>query len=120
MLKLGQNPSAQASSAVTPASIFGPAIGFAIAHGRLPVFISEWASDSFPSAQVQAGFIRKMQAYVAANREIAAVLYWDSNGAHCRYQIDTNPASVAALAAMGHSPPLQGRLTTPAAARRSN
>jgi hypothetical protein len=113
-VKQGGNISAQASAAVTPAAIFGPAVSFAAAHGGLPVIISEWASDNPVSSSTQPGFIRQMQAYVAANPQIVAALYWDSDGAHCQYSINSNPASVAALAAMGQSAALQGRL--PAAA----
>jgi hypothetical protein len=114
LAKHGRNISAKATAQVTPAAIFGPAVSFAAAHGGLPVFLSEWASDNPVSSSTQPGFIRQMQAYVAANREIAAVLYWDSDGAHCQYSVNSNPASVAALATMGRSGALQGRLATPA------
>jgi hypothetical protein len=100
-----------ANAAVTPASIFDPAIRFAHVHGGLPVFISEWGSDLAP-AGAQSGFIRQMQAYVERNREIAAVLYWDS-GFACNYSVNGNPMAIAALAEMGHSAALQGRVTAP-------
>jgi hypothetical protein len=101
-----------ASNAVTPASIFDPAIRFAAAHGGLPVFISEWGSGLAPTGG-QSTFIRQMQAYVASNREIGAVMYWDS-GRRCSYRVNGNPMSIAALWDMGHSAALQGRVTAPA------
>lgn len=101
--------------AVTPASDFSPVLGFARAHGGLPVFVAEWGSDSTP-AGIQATFIREMASYVAANPAIAGALYWDLAGVHhhgagCSYIVDNHPASLAALAAMGHSPGMQGTVT---------
>lgn len=100
-----------ASGPVTPASIFDPAIRFAAAHGGLPVFISEWGSD-LAAAGGQSTFIGQMEAYVASNREIGAVMYWDS-GRHCSYRVNGNPVAVAALSNMGHSAALQGRIAAP-------
>jgi len=100
------------NDAVTPASIFDQAILFAHAHGGLSVFISEWGSDLWP-AGAQSGFIRQMQAYVEHNREIGAVMYWDS-GVSCNYRVNGNPLGIAALAEMGHAAALQGRVTAPA------
>ena len=100
------------NDAVTPASIFAPAIAFARAHGGLPVFISEWGSDPVP-AGAQPKFIRRMQAFVAGNREIGAVMYWDSDTG-CNYSVNSSPVSIAALATMGRSAALQGRVTEPA------
>jgi hypothetical protein len=108
----GGNISNAGNDAVTPASIFNPAILFAHAHGGLSVFISEWGSDLSP-AGAQSAFIRQMQAYVESNREIGAVMYWDS-GVHCNYSVNGNPLAIAALAEMGHSAALQGRVTAPA------
>lgn len=108
----GGIPMRAANDTVTPASIFGPAIAFAHAHSGLPVFISEWGSDPAP-AGAQPAFIRQMQAFVTGNREIGAVMYWDS-GTHCNYKVDGNPVSIAALATMGRSAGLQGRVTEPA------
>ena len=102
-----------ARAAVTPAAIFGPAIAFAHAHGGLPVFISEWGSDTAPGG-AQPAFIRQMQAFIAGNREIGAVMYWDSGGHNCNFSVNHSPTSITALAAMGHSAALQGRLTSPA------
>jgi hypothetical protein len=109
----GGVPSSAANKAMTPASIFGPAIAFAHAHGGLPVFISEWGSDLAPTG-AQPTFIRQMQAFIAGNREIGAALYWDSSGGSCDFSINGSPISIAALAAMGHSAALQGRVIAPA------
>jgi hypothetical protein len=51
-----------------------------------------------------------MQSYVLANHEIAAALYWDNSVPGCDFSVTGSPASLAALAAMGHSAGLQGRL----------
>jgi hypothetical protein len=97
---------------MTPQTLFGPVLSFAEQHGGLPVFITEWGSTSFPSSQWQTGFIGQMQAFVSANPEIVAVLYWNSPGAgpNCNFSVDNHPASVSALATMAHSTALQGRL----------
>jgi hypothetical protein len=108
----GGIPGQAASNAVTPASIFDPAIRFADVHGGLPVFISEWGSDLAPAGG-QSTFIRQMEAYVASNREIGAVMYWDS-GHRCNYSVNRSPMAIAALSNMGHSAALQGRVTAPA------
>ncbi|HEY2579889.1 MAG TPA: hypothetical protein VGI74_26550 [Streptosporangiaceae bacterium] len=95
----------------TPAAIFDPAIAFAHAKGGVPVFIAGWGSDGTPAAQ--ATFIRQMQTYITHNRQIAAAMYWDSNGPTCHYSLDRNPASLAALTRMGHSRALQGHTINP-------
>jgi hypothetical protein len=97
---------------MTPQSLFGPVLSFAHRNGGLPVFITEWGSTAFPSSQWQTGFIGQMQAFVAANPEIVAVLYWNSRGIgpHCTFSVNDHPASVSALATMAHSDALQGRL----------
>jgi hypothetical protein len=99
----GQNPP------VTPASLFSAVVSFAVAHGRLPVFIAEWGSVAYPAPNVRASFIRQMQAFVDANPLIAAALYWDSQVAHCNYEINDSSSSLAALASMGHAPDMQGQ-----------
>jgi hypothetical protein len=98
-----------ANAAVTPAFLFSPVIAFARAHGGLPVFISEWGSDLAP-AGTQPTFIHEMQAFVAHNREIGAALYWDSDH-NCSFIVNGSRTSLAALAAMGRSAALQGRVT---------
>jgi hypothetical protein len=99
--------------AVTPSSVFGPVLGFAQAHGGLPVFAAEWGSDAVP-AGIQAAFIREMASFVAANPAVVGALYWDLAGVHhqgpddCSYIVDNHPTSLAALVAMGHMPGMQG------------
>lgn len=91
----------------TPASVFGGVVSWAHAHGNLPVFLAEWAdSNAITSAQVT--YVRQMQAFVSANREIAAALYWDSPGNRCSYTLSGAP--LAALAAMGRSAALDGHV----------
>lgn len=102
--------------AVTPAALFGPVVSFARSHGGLPVFIAEWASVAYNGTAKQAGFIAQMQAFVTANPEIAAAMYWNSRDPRnpgCLMSLDNQPASLAALAAMGHSAGLQGHITHP-------
>lgn len=99
-------------SRTTPATVFDPVLAFAHANGDLPVFIAEWGSTPFPASR-QSKFIKQMQKFVAGNREIAAVSYWNTTGPHCTYNIDNYTASVAAMAAMGRSPALQGHTVTP-------
>lgn len=101
----------RATTAVNPASLFGPVVAFAQAHGSLPVFIAEWGSTSYAMPSVQPNFIHMMQAYVSATPAIAAALYWDGGqGGRCAYGVNDHPASVAALAVMGQSVGLQGRV----------
>jgi hypothetical protein len=106
------------AATTSPAALFGPAISFARAQGNLPVFVAEWGSVAFAGNSKQATFISQMQAYVTANHEIAAALYWNSyNGQHpgCLMSLDNQPESMATLAVMGHSAPLQGRVVPPPA-----
>lgn len=93
----------------TPAELFNPLLGFAAAHGGLPVFISEWGSDA-ATANAQPRFIEEMQAYLTSNRNIAAAMYWDDGGTggSCNYRVDGRPAALAALATLGHSSVMQG------------
>ena len=101
---------------VTPAYLFGPLVSFARSQGGLPVFIAEWGSQAFAGSSMQAVFIGQMRAFVPANHEIAAALYWNSRSAQnhgCSSSLNNQPASLAALAAMGHSPGLQGHLVSP-------
>jgi hypothetical protein len=91
----------------TPAGLFNPVLGFAAQHGGMPVFISEWGSDTAtPSAQPR--FIQEMQAYLSSNRDIAAALYWDDGGGGCNYRVDGHPASLAAMASLGRAAVMQG------------
>jgi hypothetical protein len=94
---------------VSPASLFSDVVSFAVAHGRMPVFIAEWGSVAYPSPSVRVSFIRQMQAFVDTNPLIAAALYWDSEEPHCNYEINNSSSSLAALASMGHAPDMQGQ-----------
>ena len=100
------------NSVVSPAELFGAAISFARAHGGLPVFIPEWGTIRYESPAVQPWYIQQMQNYVTQNPEIAAALYWDNHGHGngCDYSIDSNPASLSALAEMGRANALQGQI----------
>jgi hypothetical protein len=92
----------------TPARLFDPLLSFARSHGGMPVIVAEWGGDTVvPSLQVQ--FIQRMQRYVASNPQIKAAMYWDDGGTPCNYRVDGRPASLAALAAMGRAPALQGK-----------
>ena len=98
---------------LTPGDLFNPVISFAHSHGGLPVFITEWGTQAGQYASRQPAFIGQMRAYVTANREIAAAMYFDSRNPQfpsCSSIINNLPASVSAMAAMGHSSGLQGRI----------
>jgi len=95
----------------TPASLFGKLVRFAASHGSLPVFIAEWGSVAYPDANVRVNWIHQMQAFVQANPEITAALYWDSQVPPCNYIINDSPTSLSALTSMAHAPDMQGRPT---------
>jgi hypothetical protein len=104
------------SPTVTPGYLFDPVVSFARSQGGLPVFIAEWGSQVYAGSAEQAAFITQMRAFVPANHEIAGVMYWNSHSAQnlgCSSSLDNQPASLAALATMGHSPGLQGHLVPP-------
>jgi hypothetical protein len=108
---------ASASLAVTPGELFDPVLSFAHSHGGLPVFIAEWGTQASYAAGQQPAYIAQMRGFVSANREIAAAMYFDWRSAQdraCTSIIDNLPASLSALAAMGHSAGLQGRTVAPA------
>jgi hypothetical protein len=95
-----------------PADLFSGAVSFAKAQGGLPVFVAEWGTVPYTRAGLQPSFVRQMQAYVLANPEIAAALYWDGHAGQsgCQYSLGGYPDSLAALAAMGHEASLQGHI----------
>ena len=93
----------------SPAWLFNSTLSFAASHGRLPVFISEWGSSSAAPTS-QARFIGQMRSYVATHPQIKAALYWDDGGSSCSYAVDGHSAALSALAAMGHSAAMQGRV----------
>src|SRR5262249_45109701 len=94
----------------TPASLFGKLVRFAAGHGSLPVFIAEWGSVAYSDANVRVNWIRQMQAFLQANPEIAAALYWDSQVPPCNYIINS-PSALSALASLARSPLMRGRPT---------
>ena len=102
------------STVTSPADLFARAVSFAKAEGGLPVFVAEWGTVAYTSPSLQPSFIHQMQAYVTANPEIAAALYWNSYPPQsgCNYSLDNHPGSLAALAAMGHASNLQGRIVS--------
>lgn len=99
------------SPPVSPAALFDPLVRFAQSHGGLPVFIAEWGSVAYHSPDLRPAFIQSMQAYISANPEIAAALYWAGNVTPCDFTISNSPSTMAALAAMGRSAAMQGRVT---------
>jgi hypothetical protein len=103
---------AQGAKVMTPANIFSPVVSFAHTHGKLPVFIAEWASIPYSSPAIQPEFIRQMQQFVTSNREIAAALYWNGHGHAngCDYVLNSRPSSLSALASMARAPGLQGHI----------
>jgi hypothetical protein len=106
--KPGTNLVAKGTAVQTPADLFTPVLTFAAAHGGLPVFLAEWGTVPYVTPWVQPQFIHQMQDFVTANHQIGAALYWDAHGqGGCNYILDNRPASLAALATMGHAPGLQ-------------
>jgi hypothetical protein len=110
----GSNLVAAGTQVSSPGLLFGGVVAFARAQGGLPVFIAEWGSVPYTSSEVQPAYIGQMRAYVTSNHEIAAALYWNGHGQGngCNYVLDSHPASVSALAAMGHSAGMQGRIVS--------
>jgi hypothetical protein len=94
---------------VTPASLFTGLVRFAASHGSLPVFIAEWGSVAYRNANVRVNWIHQMQAFVQANPEITAALYWNSQVPPCNYILNNSPTSLSALASMAHAPDMQGK-----------
>jgi hypothetical protein len=95
----------------TPAALFSKVVQFAANHGSLPVFIAEWGSVAYSNANVRVNWIHQMRAFVQANPEITAALYWDSQVTPCNYIINNSPTSLSALTSMAHAPDMQGRPT---------
>ena len=95
----------------TPASLFSSVVQFAARHGSLPVFIAEWGSVAYSDSNVRVNWIHQMQAFIQANPEITAALYWDSQVPPCNYIINNSPPSLSALTGMAHAADMQGRPT---------
>ena len=103
---------APGTQVTSPATLFGSLVSFAQAHGNMPVFISEWGTVPYKVKTVAPNYIHQMEKFVTANREVAAAMYWNARGTNsCNYTLDNQPDSLAALAAMGHSPGLQGHVS---------
>src|SRR5689334_18618786 len=47
---------------VSPTSLFSDVVSFAVAHGRMPVFIAEWGSVAYSAPGVRVSFIGQMRA----------------------------------------------------------
>ncbi len=105
----GSNLVASGSAMQDPAELFDPTLSFARTHGNMPVFVAEWASVPYKAPSIQPGWIHQMQDFVQANHQIGAAMYWDGHGQGngCNYIIDNRPASLSALATMGHAAGLQ-------------
>jgi hypothetical protein len=110
--KPGTNMVATGHAVTTPTTLFGPVLKFAQTHGGLPVFVPEWGTVPYASPSVEPSYINQMSAYIQAHPQIAAVLYWDAHavGNGCDYRLNNYPAAMAAFAAMGQAPGLQGRV----------
>jgi hypothetical protein len=99
----------------TPADSYGPVVNFAASHGNLPIFIAEWGSVDIPSG-TRATFVSEMGPYVSSQPSIAAVSYWDINAGKCNYQVNSDPAALSNLTAMGQMPIMQGHISGSGAA----
>jgi len=97
----------------SPKRLFGTALDFANSHGNKPVYITEFASIAYPDASVRPTWIGSVTSYVTAHPAIMAADYWDGfhSGARCVFQINNDPASIAAFAKTGKA--LTGKLIPP-------
>ena len=87
----------------SPKRLFGSALAFAQSHGNKPVYITEFASIAYPDASVRPDWIGSVTSYVTAHPVIMAADYWDGfhKSARCVFNINGDPASLAALAKTG-------------------
>lgn len=96
---------------VTPAYIYNPVLQWATANAPgVPIFLPEWGSVAFKDPLVRPAFIRAMTSFITSHPEIHAELYWDAHfkTSACDMRVDSDPASLAALIAMGKNPNFQG------------
>jgi hypothetical protein len=109
--------SSPGSTVFSPARIFDSALAFAQSHGNLPVYITEFASIAYSDPSVRPDWIDSMTSFITAHPVIMAADYWDGYSnpdSRCTFNINNDPASLAALARMGKvltgsvSPPAQG------------
>jgi hypothetical protein len=113
----GQTYVAPASAARTPAQFMDPVLMWTQQHASgLPIFQAEWGSVPFQDASIRPNFIHALTSYVDAHPQIQAMLYWNAFGDNghgggnaCDYRLNTDAASVMALAAMGHDPHFQAQ-----------
>jgi hypothetical protein len=101
------------STVYSPKRLFGSALAFAQSHGGKPVYITEFASIAYPDPSVRPDWIASVTAYVTAHPQIMAADYWDGyhSTATCTFNINNDPASLAALAKTGQA--LTGKLIPP-------
>jgi len=108
------------STVFSPKRLFGSALAFAQAHGNLPVYITEFASIPYTDSSVRPTWIDSMTSYVTAHPAIMAADYWDgytNPGSTCTFNINNDPASLAAFARMGQA--LTGSVIPPGTANNS-
>jgi hypothetical protein len=94
------------STVFSPKRLFGSALAFAQSHGNLPVYITEFASIPYPDASIRPAWIDSMTSFITAHPVIIAADYWDgytNPGSTCTFNINNDPASLAAFARMGQA-----------------
>ena len=101
------------STVYSPKRLFGSALAFAQSHGNKPVYITEFASIAYSDPTIRPNWIDSVTAYVTAHPAIMAADYWDGfhSGATCVFNINNDPASLAAFAKTGKA--LTGTLIPP-------
>jgi hypothetical protein len=97
----------------SPKRLFSSALTFAKSHGNKPMYITEFASIPYPNTSIRPAWIGSVTSYVTAHPVIMAADYWDGihKGATCTFNINNDPASLAALAKTGQA--LTGKLIPP-------
>jgi hypothetical protein len=83
--------------------IFGGAHEFAMSHG-LPLLVAEWGAATDPSLPpARPAWIAQVAQQAQTWPELKGLIYFDA-GVRCPRQVDGDPASLAALAAMAKLP----------------
>ena len=97
----------------SPARLFDSALVFAQSHGNKPVYITEFASIAYPDPTIRPAWIDSMTSFIKAHPAIMAADYWDGyhSTGRCVFDINNDPASLAALARTGKA--LTGSLIPP-------
>jgi hypothetical protein len=103
----------------SPARLFDSALVFAQSHGNKPVYITEFASIPYPDPTIRPAWIDSVTSFIKAHPVIMAADYWDGyhSTATCTFNINSDPASLAAFARMGKA--LTGSVIPPATASNS-